>query len=195
MFMASCGTLGVKDFARARYTKFGHNEPTVMFNKINHHAAEKIAHAPKINKTEPVTISPVSVPAQNIVAAQPEHIAKQPKVQAMVMNSKPAENKIKEANESNIAPSITSERIDNNTSTKDDGGSGVDPIVLIILAILLSPLAVYLYKNAVGTPFWIDLICWLLGVGVGIGVSFFGGLLWLFAVIYAILIVTGSVSA
>jgi uncharacterized membrane protein YqaE (UPF0057 family) len=39
--------------------------------------------------------------------------------------------------------------------------SSVDPIILIILAILLPPLAVYLVDD-ISTPFWIDLILTLL---------------------------------
>jgi uncharacterized membrane protein YqaE (UPF0057 family) len=40
-------------------------------------------------------------------------------------------------------------------------GSSVDPVILIILAILLPPLAVYLVDD-ISTPFWIDIILTLL---------------------------------
>jgi len=52
-------------------------------------------------------------------------------------------------------------------------------ILLVILAILLPPLAVYLYENAITNKFWISLILTLL--------------LWVPGVIYSILVVLGVV--
>ncbi len=52
-------------------------------------------------------------------------------------------------------------------------------ILLVILAILLPPLAVYLYENAITTKFWISLILTLL--------------FWVPGVIYALLVVLGVV--
>ncbi len=63
----------------------------------------------------------------------------------------------------------------------------VSQIVLVILALVLSPLAIFL-KEGVTTRFWIDLICWLLGAGV-VGFFFYGGGLLLFAIVFALLIV------
>ena len=68
------------------------------------------------------------------------------------------------------------------------GGSSVNIILLVILALIIPPLAVFLYEGAT-TRFWIDLVLALLGYGIGIG---FGGLfplLGLISVIYALLIV------
>lgn len=61
-------------------------------------------------------------------------------------------------------------------------------IILVILAILLSPLAVWL-KEGASTRFWIDLICWILGGGLFFSPFFYGGLLLLFAIVFAVLIV------
>lgn len=52
-------------------------------------------------------------------------------------------------------------------------------ILLVILAILLPPLAVYLYENAITTKFWISLILTLL--------------FWVPGIIYALLVVLGVV--
>ncbi|MEN9997441.1 MAG: hypothetical protein RI922_431 [Bacteroidota bacterium] len=63
----------------------------------------------------------------------------------------------------------------------------VELILLVILALIIPPLAVYLYEGAT-QRFWIDLILAILGLGVGL--LFIGG--WLCAlvsVIYALLIV------
>ena len=78
------------------------------------------------------------------------------------------------------------------TSTTTGGNSSVDPVVLVIIAILIPPLAVYLYDNAATTRFWIDLIMFLFGIGFA-PFEIFLGLLWLAAIVYAVLIVTGSV--
>ena len=63
---------------------------------------------------------------------------------------------------------------------KRDGASDADTntILLAILAILLPPLAVFLYTEEVGTKFWISVILTLL--------------LWLPGVIYALLVITGN---
>jgi uncharacterized membrane protein YqaE (UPF0057 family) len=61
-------------------------------------------------------------------------------------------------------------------------------VLMIILAIFISPLAVYL-KEGVTNRFWIDLICWLLGGGLVFSPFFYGGALLLFAIVFAVLIV------
>jgi len=61
--------------------------------------------------------------------------------------------------------------------------------LLLILAILLPPLAVYLHQGEINTKFWITLILWILGW------VFWGALAWvpaLPAIIYAILVILGS---
>jgi len=52
-------------------------------------------------------------------------------------------------------------------------------ILLVILAILLPPLAVYLHENAINTKFWISLVLTLL--------------FWIPGVIYALLVVLGVI--
>jgi uncharacterized membrane protein YqaE (UPF0057 family) len=67
--------------------------------------------------------------------------------------------------------------------------SDVDTILLVILAILIPPLAVFLVEG-VTTRFWIDLILAIIGWGVGIWLL--GNLGWICgiaAIIYALLIV------
>lgn len=67
-------------------------------------------------------------------------------------------------------------------------------ILLIILAIFLPPLAVFLFEDA-SKRFWITLILWAIGWGVGWAILGPGvaGLLSLAAVIYALLIVLGAI--
>ncbi|MGV6861880.1 MAG: YqaE/Pmp3 family membrane protein [Putridiphycobacter sp.] len=77
--------------------------------------------------------------------------------------------------------------------TSAPAGGDVELILLVILALILPPLAVFLYEGA-STRFWIDLILALLGWGVlGFlipGLAFLGGLI---AVVYALLIVLGAI--
>ena len=55
----------------------------------------------------------------------------------------------------------------------------VEQVVLIILAILLPPLAVYLHEGEINSKFWISLLLWFLFIIPG--------------VIYALLVVTDSI--
>lgn len=76
-------------------------------------------------------------------------------------------------------------------STSD---SDVMLIILVILAIIIPPLAVYLVKD-ISTPFWINLILALIGWGVGFALLG-GALAWLgglAAIIHALLIVLGKI--
>lgn len=74
--------------------------------------------------------------------------------------------------------------------TQGGSESGLFLVLLVVLAIILPPLAVFIYAG-VGRPFWIDLVLWLVAIGVGsalfgLGVGFLCGLI---AVIYALLII------
>ena len=61
---------------------------------------------------------------------------------------------------------------------ENKSGKKVDEAVLILLAILLPPLAVYLHQGEVNGKFWISLLLWFLVILPGI--------------IYAILVVTDN---
>ncbi|MBD3639295.1 MAG: YqaE/Pmp3 family membrane protein [Crocinitomicaceae bacterium] len=64
-------------------------------------------------------------------------------------------------------------------------------VLLIILAIILPPLAVGIYEGITGR-FWLVLVLWILGWGVGWWLlGGLGGLCSLVAVVLALLIVLG----
>jgi uncharacterized membrane protein YqaE (UPF0057 family) len=64
----------------------------------------------------------------------------------------------------------------------------VNTVVLVILALLIPPLAVFLFEGAT-KRFWIDLILAIIGIGIGFGILHIAFLCALIAVIYALLIV------
>lgn len=78
-------------------------------------------------------------------------------------------------------------QFDNNSASNGD----VMLIILVILAIIIPPLAVFLYEG-VTTRFWIDLILALLGIGIG-PFFYYAGAFFLAAIIYALLIVLGAI--
>lgn len=61
-----------------------------------------------------------------------------------------------------------------------------DTLLLVILAILLPPLAVYLHDKEATTRFWLTLLLFVLGV---VGAFILSPLCWLAAVIVALVIV------
>lgn len=62
-------------------------------------------------------------------------------------------------------------------------------VLMVILALLLPPVAVYLHDNAATTRFWITLLLFLAGVA---GVFIFGWWAILASIIYALIIVLGG---
>lgn len=192
--LSSCGSINRDNFARARYYNFGHNDPVITFNKPSGKEQKKVTPQPEKPQ---VVAEAVNAPSAVVTNAKPQQI--------VTVNRKAVAKQINHAVKSVATPansemrskpagnySITNSIADNiQKQTDTKGGSSVDPVLLIILAILISPLAVYLHDNAADSPFVIDLILWILGIGIGLEVPF-AFLLWLAAVIYAIVIVTGS---
>lgn len=76
------------------------------------------------------------------------------------------------------------EAVISNSNLPDDD---VMFVILVVLAILISPLAVFLKEDQITNNFWINLILWLLGFGI-LGIGFLG-LFWLAAIIHALLVV------
>lgn len=64
------------------------------------------------------------------------------------------------------------------TAKKAGKEADTDTLLLVILAILLPPLAVYLYEGEINNRFWISLILTLLG--------------WLPGIIYALVLILGQ---
>jgi len=99
------------------------------------------------------------------------------------------ENKESNNIESQKAVKQHSKKVNLPKKTQKAPASDVELILLVILALIIPPLAVYLYEGAT-QRFWIDLILALIGFGVGFWLL--GGLGWICAlvsVIYALLIV------
>lgn len=78
----------------------------------------------------------------------------------------------------------------NTKKDKSGWAAAVDgmTILLVILALIIPPLAVFLFEGAT-SRFWIDLLLAILGIGLGIGLGGLAYLAALAAVIYALLIV------
>ena len=89
---------------------------------------------------------------------------------------------------------VASPDVINSTKNVEGGGGTVPLILLVILAIFISPLAVYLHDGQIAPHFWWVLVLWLLGGGLAFGVGYYGGLLLLIAIIWALIIVLGSAS-
>lgn len=89
-----------------------------------------------------------------------------------------------------FSPVRAEKHINKGVNVPAPASGGAMLIVLVILALLIPPLAVFIYEGA-STRFWIDLILAL--IGIGLGWWLFGpSLAWLcavVAVIYALLIV------
>lgn len=74
-------------------------------------------------------------------------------------------------------------------SKKSGREADTNTLILVVLAILLPPVAVYLYEQETNTKFWITLLLFLLGIA---GAVFFSWLLIFAAVVFALLVVLGA---
>jgi len=72
---------------------------------------------------------------------------------------------------------------------KEGREADTNTILLVILAVLLPPLAVYLHEGEINTKFWITLILWLLGF---IAFTWVAWLPLLASIVYALFVVLGN---
>ena len=202
LLLASCGSMNQSAFNKAKYYNFGHNDPVVSFNKTNHDAKKEVktnvvASVPtavigsNANTSATNVTSSGTQPVKAIVASQKKtNKQAQHKSIASVMNTlvlAKTEAKIK------AIEAVSPDEIQNSNAI--EGTHSIPLIVLIILALICPPLAVYLHDDLIKTHFWWILILWLLGGGLALGLTGgYGafGLLWLIAAIWAIVIVTSS---
>ncbi|MCX8020005.1 MAG: YqaE/Pmp3 family membrane protein [Chitinophagaceae bacterium] len=73
-------------------------------------------------------------------------------------------------------------------SGKQDGDT--ETLVLVVLAILIPPLAVYLHERELNSKFWITLLLFLLGLA---GAFFFSWFLIFVSIVFALLVIFGAV--
>jgi uncharacterized membrane protein YqaE (UPF0057 family) len=72
---------------------------------------------------------------------------------------------------------------------KEGREADTNTILLVILAVLLPPLAVYLHQGEINTKFWITLILWLLGF---LAFTWIAWLPLLASIIYALFVILGN---
>lgn len=151
----------------------------------------------------------VAAPENNSLADETATASGSPGTDAAEKNTAPASAKAGDAPKGNslnnapAQPTDQQEGVKNNnddsvqlSNDKPDAGQpspgSDDQVLLIILAIIIPPLAVYLVQG-VTTIFWITLICWLFEGWFfwGHGLLFLGGL-GLVAIILALLVVFGK---
>lgn len=190
LMLTSCGSMKQNTaFSERKYYNFPHHNPVVVFdNKKNptHNdvAAINTKQPKQIIVNEQNGLQVVNVAPVTTSAARKTSKSNLDKATPVAKNETP----VKQETISSYAP--------NNEmaiSAEHGGGnaSGLNTVVLVIIAIFIAPLAVYLYDNAATTRFVIVLVLWL--VGIFAWGFIFLGLALLAAIIYAILIVTGNV--
>lgn len=197
----SCSTMKQSTaFSDRKYYNYRHHDPVVVLNKPEtkrtHNTPAPVAASKNDASTAsvqsiqqkqdaPQIIAPSSTINLKSKSTKPAAtITSTPAVKNTVSTEAPAkhEEAMTSAPKTEMAP----------TNTTDGGGSGVNQVVIIILAILIPPLGVYLYENRANTPFWITLILCLASLFVYFLFNL-SWLLWLVAIIYAVLVVTGTV--
>jgi uncharacterized membrane protein YqaE (UPF0057 family) len=136
---------------------------------------------PSVNNLRAAVIAPVSVAAST--DPTPEEIRAKALKEFKSLSKKEKKMRLKQLNV----------QLKTLVAMKEQGyETDTNTLLLLILAILIPPLAVYLHQGEINTKFWIALILWLLGLGLfGILTS----LAWigiLPSIIYAILVILGN---
>ncbi len=163
---------------------------------------EKVKAKKATSKKSKVTTRKSTLENSNIAKVESTHLLEKTVINEEVQETQHFLYEGEDGIESSVTESQhleTSESIDempyenrNQSPKKSSGQAGrgdIDIVILVILAIIIPPLAVFLYED-ITTRFWIDLILALVGYGVGFGLlGGVGGLLGLAAIIYALLIV------
>jgi uncharacterized membrane protein YqaE (UPF0057 family) len=199
MLFASCSTSKQTAFSKAKYYNFGHHDPVVVINQTPNAYDKEVNDKSRQTKyAEPQLLyvkasgQEVQVEKKSVVQNIDKQVHSKPRIAGQPVEKKDVKTGCDPKTDASPAymPVYANETAATAT-TSGGGSSNVDPVLLVVLAIFISPLAVYLYDNAATTRFWIDLLLWVFGVGF-LGLVIFIGILWLVAVIYAILIVTGN---
>lgn len=129
-----------------------------------------------VNRSEAVAVAPPSLPLteqqKDAVRSAFEELRNMPKGERN-RKLKQARKEIRKFREARKAG------MDTDTNT----------LLLVILALLLPPLAVYLHQGETNTKFWVTLLLFLLGIA---GAFFFSWLLVFAAVVYALIVVLGA---
>lgn len=184
--LSSCSSLRIekRHYNKGWYVDFGTDKKTdASVTEVPEEAVESV---PQNSATSTVE-SPHAVNADAPEIQQP--VAIRAEASAPVNTN---ENPVS-VNEESIqsTPQSNNENVNKNDALAG-ADSDVELILLVILAIILPPIAVYLVQG-LSAMFWITLICWLLG-----GFFFFGpfgyayvGGLGLVAVVLALLVVFG----
>lgn len=169
--MASCGSMRKNEFAKQKYTNFSRSHASVK--KSNSVTASVKSIQANVNELA------VTNAFENSNVNAPECILHESALQNTVIEN--GQNSVKENNNAisvnnNLRSSLIQKKVVKQLfkkSKNEKKHSRVDDIVLLILAILLPPLAVYLAKG-IGTEFWIDILLCLL--------------FWIPGIIYAIIV-------
>lgn len=167
----------------------GNGEEEFDIFRIEEESQKKYVSSTTIRNDEPVAYAPAMASA----TTNNEEVVLSESVNAETLNSTVStiEESSDERSTVRSAEKIKTVKVLKKRSNNAPA-SDVMIIVLVILAIIIPPLAVFIFEGVTGR-FWIDLILAILGWGA---FGLFGGIFWLCglaAVIYALLIVLGVI--
>lgn len=190
--LSSCGIVNNVSIDKRRYNKGYHISMR----------DQKRADAPPVtagskSHTAPVVAAPSESPATQAISPEPRTAGTEEKTAAASAVTASARHKWTSAAANPAAVKVNTHKTPLESLAKkpfrralDAPASGdVNTILLVVLAFLIPPLAIYLVEQA-STRFWIALICCLVSFG---GLYFtFGWLLWVVSVVLALMAVLGS---
>ena len=181
ILLSSCGIMKNNDFSSRKYTHFKKGEAVVVNNPVRKEKVTVSDNVPVdqvVIKTEDRNASV----SENTIA--PSQTVNKPEIAVAAKQNNVKTASLIKKEKIQRTMNLLTDRLINKGSTASV--EQYSTLLLVILAILIPPLAVYLARGA-HTDFWIDLILALLGLSVLANPLF--GVAYLIAIIYALVIV------
>ncbi len=182
--LSSCNTLRIekRHYNKGFYVDFGNDKSD---RATAGHSEQEAAVAVEVAPQPEQENSDRAIPATIITGTSVEHTAGVTSASDEVINE-PTQT---ESTRTEVDQQMDATRVESDAPVSSSGDSDVALILLVILAIILPPLAVFLVEGT-SKWFWVTLILCIFGGGFFF-TPYLGGL-WLIAAIIALLVVLGA---
>lgn len=187
VLFSSCDSFLKNEFAKRKYTDFPRSSYSVTQKSSEQTYASDVVVKEEL-KTEENNYVPVAknISCESSVTKKANYVSRGKSNRQSITPSEEHLKNLADANPKITLKKFDAEKISPDKKQKPD--DDVMFVILVVLAILIPPLAVYLKHKATTSRFWLTLILYILAFIIfGARVETLGGLFWLAAAVIALL--------